>query len=890
MVKTFPSDQETSVSRNPNIIVEFNEEMDANSVNSNSIFVVGVNSLVQYSAKVARLTPTTLAANTEYTLIISPNVKDLAGNRLSGEVKITFTTGTGTNPDGSDTTPTVASIFPVNGATNVSLNTSIAVTFDKEINPGTLSNSSFQLWNGSLQVSTNSTPVGKYGGAMYPLNALLPNTTYTIKITTAVTDNSSPPKPLAQTFTSNFTTGNTTSSNLLVTGTSPAPGSSQIPINSSIVVSFDRAIDPSTVITSNVSLANPSAVSGSVSMLGSNALVFTPSSPLSTNTLHTFTVTTGVQDTGTPPNTLASNYSFNFTTGNTLIDPNPPSVVSTVPTSSATGVSITPTILIQFSEPMNPTTINTTNVILRQGVTPIPRSVQMIGDMVVAIIPNSPLNYSTTYTIEVTTGVTDLSSPPDSLASTFTSTFITQSPPSLSVAGITPSNGATGVPITTGISVVFSSNVNPATLIPANITLTELPSTNIPGTITPVGSNAMLFTPTGTLSVSKTYSFQITTGVQDTHGNPLSSNYSIVFSTSDSEPDSGSVITLAGPATATSGYVNGNNTDARFNSPRYLTMNTAENIVYVSDTSNHAIRSISYPSGFTSTFAGPTTPISGYVAGTGTAARFNSPRGILRWFADSFYLVDTLNHGIRAISTAAAVTNWTPTVNTSGFVVNTGAAGARFNSPEGICTQYDLTVSATTIYVTDTLNHTVRRINTGATSYNNFVGSIAPTPSIGANDGVGTAARFNSPRGIACNYMETVIYVADSGNHTIRKITQTGQVITIAGTAGVSGYVNGVGSSARFNNPTSLVVGPPGVIFVADTGNCAIRKIVMDVSGNYGTVTTYAGALPPANCGYINGTRLTSRFNSPVGLYYRYTDGKLLVADTGNHAIRVINP
>jgi len=159
--------------------------MDANSVNSNSIFVVGVNSLVQYSAKVARLTPTTLAANTEYTLIISPNVKDLAGNRLSGEVKITFTTGTGTTPDGSDTTPTVASIFPVNGATNVSLNTSIAVTFDKEINPGTLSNSSFQLWNGSLQVSTNSTPVGKYGGAMYPLNALLPNTTYTIKITTA---------------------------------------------------------------------------------------------------------------------------------------------------------------------------------------------------------------------------------------------------------------------------------------------------------------------------------------------------------------------------------------------------------------------------------------------------------------------------------------------------------------------------------------------------------------------------------------------------------------------------------------------------------------------------------------------------------------------------------
>ncbi|MCX7997721.1 MAG: hypothetical protein N3A69_02055, partial [Leptospiraceae bacterium] len=165
----------------------------------------------------------------------------------------------------------------------------------------------------------------------------------------------------------------------------------------------------------------------------------------------------------------------------------------------------------------------------------------------------------------------------------------------------------------------------------------------------------------------------------------------------------------------------------------------------------------------------------------------------------------------------------------------------------------------------------------------------APTPSPSFIDGLGTASRFNSPAGVAID-STGVIYVTDTANHVIRRITQAGQVTTIAGNPTVSGYQNGSGTSALFNNPTGIAVGPGNVLYVTDTGNCAIRKIVVNDLGTVGTVTTFAGGLPPTpSCGYVNSTRLNSRFNQPVGLYVM-GNGRVLVTDTNNHAIRMIIP
>jgi sugar lactone lactonase YvrE len=108
--------------------------------------------------------------------------------------------------------------------------------------------------------------------------------------------------------------------------------------------------------------------------------------------------------------------------------------------------------------------------------------------------------------------------------------------------------------------------------------------------------------------------------------------------------------------------------------------------------------------------------------------------------------------------------------------------------------------------------------------------------SSGSADGGGTAARFSSPTGVAIDGAGNV-YVAESVNNTLRKITALGDVTTLAGTAGAAGSTDGVGSAARFRTPSAVAVDTAGNLYVADYGNHTIRKIAAD-----GTVTTLAGS------------------------------------------------
>ena len=104
--------------------------------------------------------------------------------------------------------------------------------------------------------------------------------------------------------------------------------------------------------------------------------------------------------------------------------------------------------------------------------------------------------------------------------------------------------------------------------------------------------------------------------------------------------------------------------------------------------------------------------------------------------------------------------------------------------------------------------------------------------SSGHLDGTGIAAQLNTPCSVAVDGSGT-LYVADGGNHTLRKITSSGLVTTLAGSPGVSGSANGTGNAARFNNPCGVAVDAGGTVYVADTGNCTIRKVTSD-----GTVST----------------------------------------------------
>lgn len=197
-------------------------------------------------------------------------------------------------------------------------------------------------------------------------------------------------------------------------------------------------------------------------------------------------------------------------------------------------------------------------------------------------------------------------------------------------------------------------------------------------------------------------------------------------------------------------------------------------------------------------------------------------------------------------------------------------AAAEFNNPRGIAVD-----TAGNVIVADFGNDTIRNI-TSAGVVSTLAG-VAPAP--GSADGVGAAASFNAPQGMASDSSGN-LYVADSGNNTIRVISPSGAVKTLAGSTGVTGNADGSGGAASFNLPMGVAVDGAGNAYVSDTRNCTIRKITPA-----GATTTLAGQA--GMCGNADGTGAIARFNNPQGMAIDCS-GNILVADTGNNAIRKV--
>jgi sugar lactone lactonase YvrE len=179
------------------------------------------------------------------------------------------------------------------------------------------------------------------------------------------------------------------------------------------------------------------------------------------------------------------------------------------------------------------------------------------------------------------------------------------------------------------------------------------------------------------------------------------------------------------------------------------------------------------------------------------------------------------------------------------------------------------------IYIADTGNNTIRKMTPDG-SLSTLAGANGAA---GSADGPGPAARFNAPFGIAVDFYGNV-YVTDQGNSTIRKITADGMVSTIAGMAGDPGSTNGIGAGAQFSFPAALAVDDVGNVYVADRNNSTIRKI--DSAGNVSTLAGVAGT-----DGSADGACATAQFNFPVGLAVG-TLGVVYVADTSANTVRMI--
>jgi sugar lactone lactonase YvrE len=331
-------------------------------------------------------------------------------------------------------------------------------------------------------------------------------------------------------------------------------------------------------------------------------------------------------------------------------------------------------------------------------------------------------------------------------------------------------------------------------------------------------------------------------------------------------PD-GAVTTWAGKPSA--GTADGIGKEALFAHPSGLAVDDLGN-VYVADYDNHTVRKIA-PSGIVSTLAGePREP--GSADGKGNSARFDHPEAIAIDRAGNLYVTDTWNHTIRKITLDGVVTTLAGLAGSYGSADGAGS-DARFFHPYGVAVD-----PAGNVFVTDGYNQTIRKITpTGMVT--TLAGKVGKS---GHLDGVGSDARFRSPDGLATD-SDGNIYVADLGNHVIRKITPTGSVTTLAGLAGVPGSVDGQGSEARFSGPHALVVDQTGHIYVADRRNNAIRLITPD-----GFVSTLAGSAKDLR-GSTDGTAGAARFFVPSAVAVD-SAGNLYVADGGNNSIRKGTP
>ena len=315
------------------------------------------------------------------------------------------------------------------------------------------------------------------------------------------------------------------------------------------------------------------------------------------------------------------------------------------------------------------------------------------------------------------------------------------------------------------------------------------------------------------------------------------------------------------------GSADGTGTAARFYDPSGLALDGAGNL-YVADARNHTIRRIT-PAGVVTTLAG-TAGESGTTDGTGAAARFYMPKALALDGAGNLYIADAGNHTVRRLVLATgAVSTWAGVAARAGSADGTGAV-ALFDFPAALAAQAD-----GTLYVADARNSTIRRIASDRT-VTTIVGT-AP----GDLDATTTGARLRRPQSVAVDASGNA-YIADTGNHTIRRVTPTGVVTTLAGSAGMSGSADGTGADARFNRPAGILVDGAGTLYVADAGNHTIRRITAA-----GEVTTLAGAAGQA--GSLDGAGTATRFREPHGLAFDRA-GNLIVADTLNNMIRRVTP
>ncbi|MBW4028613.1 MAG: DUF3494 domain-containing protein [Acidobacteria bacterium] len=523
VVSTVPPNGATGVAISQSLSATFSEPMNPATIDPATFTLMSpsgpVAGSVAYNAtgSVATFTPSTpLANSTLYTATITAGAQNLAGEGLASSYTWSFTT----------IAPplAVALTVPVNAATGVPVAQALTATFNQPLNCQTLASpaATFVLTGPAKTAIAGAVSCAGDVATFTPNANLSYSTLYTATITTGATDAAG--ISLASNYVWSFITLPAPTPPTVI-ATVPTNQATNVPISQAVLATFSEAMNASTINTADFTLTGPGStpVAGTVSYTPSGSVAtFTPSAPLAYNTLYTATVTTGV--VGLTGASLVNNYVWTFTTAAAPIVI-VPRVSSTIPLNLATNVPLNQIVSATFSEPMNPSTINSANFTLSStggGTVAGIVAYAAVGDTL-TFTPAANLTPNTVYTATITTGAKDLSG--NALTAPYTWSFTTGAGPATVAPQLvltSPLNAATNVALNATVNATFTEAMNPLTISTSTFIVTGPGSTPVAGTVSyNAQSFIATFIPTVNLLPSTLYTATINSGATDLAGNSL---------------------------------------------------------------------------------------------------------------------------------------------------------------------------------------------------------------------------------------------------------------------------------------------------------------------------------------------------------------------------------
>jgi|GEM_PF-3767421 len=377
VISVYPSIDAIGTPLNSTIWINFSEAMNDAYLNSTNIYVsadgsthlAGVISVTTDKTSAAFIPSTNLISGTKYTVTVTTAVRDTTGNCL-GTAKVWSFTTTGSGNSSDTTSPTVISVVPTEGATNVSVGTTVGISFSEAMDSSTITTTNINVVNGAINIAgTVSLNADKTTATFTPTSALSNSTVYTVTVAKGVKDLAG--NSMTGDKIWNFTTGvaaDTTPPTIV--SMVPAAGATNVDVGTVVTIVFSEAMDSSTLTPSAINLYNGAvAVAGSVFVSADKkTATLTPSASLAASTLYRVAITNGVKDTA--GNMMTGDQSWNFTTA-AAVDATPPTVTAISPASGSTDIALSSPISVAFSEAMDTSTINAASFLVSSGSNPI---------------------------------------------------------------------------------------------------------------------------------------------------------------------------------------------------------------------------------------------------------------------------------------------------------------------------------------------------------------------------------------------------------------------------------------------------------------------------------------------------------------------------------------